>query len=227
MAAIVLGEAEAQAIIRDGGFHGIELAAVNSPGSVTVVGPSATIGAFVRHASGRGVACKILDLDYPFHSSLVDPTRGPLLADLEGLQPGASDLVMLSTVTGCRINGGELTGAYWWDNVRRPVLFGAAVEAALQEGCRAFVEISPRPVLQRYLVETAKAAGTSVAITGTLGTGESACSDPIRRALSDAIVRGARIDKIRAFGQPPSVPIALPAYPWQRKPYRVSETAET
>ncbi|HZA00793.1 MAG TPA: type I polyketide synthase, partial [Hyphomicrobiaceae bacterium] len=227
MAAIVLGEAEAQALIRDGGFHGIELAAVNSPESVTVVGPSAAIPAFVRHASGRGIACKILDLDYPFHSSLVEPMHGPLLADLGDLQPGPLELVMLSTVTGRHIHGGELTGAYWWDNVRRPVLFGAAVEAALQEGCRAFVEVGPRPVLQRYIAETARAAGTSVAIIGTLGTGETACSDPIRRGLAEAVVRGARIDKNRAFGPPPSAAIALPTYPWQRKPYRVTATAET
>jgi phthiocerol/phenolphthiocerol synthesis type-I polyketide synthase C len=226
MAAVVMGEAEVRALLRDGGFRSIEIAAVNAPGSVTVVGPRAAIEAFVQHASDRGIACKILDLDYPFHSSLIDRMREPLLADLMGLRPGPLELAMISTVTGRKIDGGELTGAYWWDNVRRPVLFGAAIEAALQEGCRAFVEIGPRPVLQRYLTDTARAAGIPVAVLGSLATSESACTDPIRRAAVEAIVRGARIDNIRAFGPPPSVAIRLPTYPWQRKQYRVSESPE-
>ena len=38
---------------------------------------------------------------------------------------------------------------YWVDNLRHPVRFAAAVQAALDDGHRVFAELSPHPLLTR------------------------------------------------------------------------------
>src|SRR3712207_8434031 len=38
---------------------------------------------------------------------------------------------LFSTVTGRSVEGPELGAAYWWDNMREPVRFAAAVDALL------------------------------------------------------------------------------------------------
>ena len=52
----------------------------------------------------------------------------------------------------------ELTDpAYWCRQLREPVQFAAGIETLYQQGCRAFVEIGPHPVLASAIAETATA----------------------------------------------------------------------
>ena len=51
---------------------------------------------------------------------------------------------------------------YWVDNLRQPVRFGAAVQAALDDGFRVFGEISPHPLLMRAVEQNAHANDVQV-----------------------------------------------------------------
>ncbi len=51
---------------------------------------------------------------------------------------------------------------YWVDNLRQPVRFSAAVQAALDDGHRVFAELSPHPLLTRAVEQTAAASDASV-----------------------------------------------------------------
>ena len=153
MATLRLGEHDAAEAIAASGLKGIEIAAINSPASVTISGPRPNVESFCRFAESNGLATRLLDLEYPFHCALVDPVRKPLLRALEGLGSRPTRIPFISTVTG-RVHPGEELGApYWWDNVRAPVRFGRAIETAYGLGDRLFIEIGPRPVLQSYMRE--------------------------------------------------------------------------
>ncbi|HVI29424.1 SDR family NAD(P)-dependent oxidoreductase [Hansschlegelia sp.] len=225
MAAVLLPAEEVTALLRDGGFANVEIAAINSERSITISGPESEIKELSRFARTRRVPVRVLDIDYPFHTGLIDAVKEPLLADLAGLQPGATQRTFVSSVTGGVIDGAELGADYWWENVRRPVRFADAVAAAVEEGARVFVEIGPRPVLQTYLSDCLAAAEVTGGVLSCddHGAGE---HDPLRRTLARVIAKGGRVERDLAFGKLDGSAVRLPTYPWQNTDFAVGATAE-
>ena len=214
------GAAEAATVI--GG--GLEVAAFNSDGSTTVAGPEAALADLAALAAGRGWAFTRLDLDYAFHSAAMDPIEAPLLADLAGLTPGVARAPFLSSVTGGELQGPELGARYWWRNVREPVRFSAAVDAAIADGARIFLEIGPHPVLQAYLHDALRRADTPGRVLSALSR-RPAAHDPVRLAAARCHVAGHDIAASPLFDGPADL-ASLPAYPWQRERYWVGRTTE-
>src|SRR5260370_6407549 len=149
--------------------------------------------------------------------------QAPLAHDLAGVAPLSGDLPFISTVTGEVAPGACLNGSYWWRNVRDPVLFQSAVRKAFDLGARIFVEIGPRNTLQSLIADNLEAG--SFAMTGVLDRADPP-EDPIRYAVANAFVRGARVAPNAAVGPDPGAHVRLPDYPWQRLPFRLRQTAE-
>jgi acyl transferase domain-containing protein/NADPH:quinone reductase-like Zn-dependent oxidoreductase/short-subunit dehydrogenase/SAM-dependent methyltransferase/acyl carrier protein len=225
MAAVRLGEADAREIASSLGLADIEIAAINSPCSVTLVGESSSIASFDAHAQRAGIGCKVLSLDYPFHSAKVEPAKPALLAALKGLKVKAPRIPFVSTVTGAIVDTPAADAQYWWRNMREPVRFASAVEAAGKSGAALFIEIGPRPVLQGYLRECFEGADFSASLLGGLNETDASDIDPVRVIAAKAIANGARVDADLAFGHTAKT-IELPAYPWQRVAYRTEATPE-
>ena len=149
MVAVMMPAKAMQAVLdNDVRYKGIDISAINSSRSITVSGPSDAIRLFAQHAAQNDWPHKLLDIDYPFHNKLIDPIRRDLVAALEGIEPRQTELSYFSTVSGRKVQGEELAARYWWDNVRKPVRFAKAVQAASQEGFRLFLEVGPNPVLR-------------------------------------------------------------------------------
>src|SRR5918993_285932 len=98
----------------------LELGAINATQSVTVSGPSEAVDRLGLEARRRGLAFRALDLDFAFHSAAMDPIRDDLLADLAGLSSAAPHSLLMSTVSGGRVEEGQLDPEYWWRNIRSP-----------------------------------------------------------------------------------------------------------
>ncbi|MGA4851629.1 SDR family NAD(P)-dependent oxidoreductase [Streptomyces sp. G5(2025)] len=197
-------------------FPGVEVAAVNSGQDVTVAGPTDVLRAFLAELTRKGVACKELDLDHAFHSAAMDPIERPLRRGLSALRPAADRLPMFSSVTGDRVEGPGLDGAYWWRNVREPVLFAAAAQKALEDGADVFVEIGPHPVLRAYLHRVARSrTRDAVAVTPTLRR-DVAGPGALDHAVATLMAQGAELDWGAYFPHQGRV-ADLPAYPWQRE----------
>jgi acyl transferase domain-containing protein/NADPH:quinone reductase-like Zn-dependent oxidoreductase/acyl carrier protein len=216
MAVLHVSETEAQAFIAGCGVPGIEIAAVNSPRSVTLVAGGDGLAKAMAVAERAGLGGQMLDIAYPFHSREMDGARLPLHRALRGLAPVAGRCRFLSTVTGAELSGESLDADYWWRNVREPVLFATAVARAWELSARVFLEIGPRPVLRGYLDQTLQAGRGSAAIEITFARPERPEGDTITRAAAGAIVRGAAFDATRAFGPRPAGGWRhLPHYAWQ------------
>ncbi|MFZ5784091.1 MAG: type I polyketide synthase [Pseudomonadota bacterium] len=226
MAALMLGEGDAQEFLQEAGTPQVDVAAINSWRSVTVSGPAEAIEQVLAAAAQRRIGARRLDLDYPFHSRLIDPVRAPLLEALAALQPRATRRTFVSAVTGTRAEGEALDAAYWWRNVRAPVRFDAAAGWLIENGHRVFVEVSPRPILGSYLRDTLRQAGQRGAIIETLDETSETGSDPLERSVARVAIAGGTVDRQRLFGPPPVQTIPLPGYPWRHRAYQVQPTAE-
>ncbi|MGP3938830.1 SDR family NAD(P)-dependent oxidoreductase [Streptomyces sp. 6N106] len=207
----------------------LEIAGVNSAEDVTVAGDAEALALLGAELAAEGIFFRDLGLDYAFHSRHMDPTEDELRARLTDVTPSPVRVPFYSTVTGFRARGTDLDAAYWWQNVRRPVLFADAVRRALADGAGILLEIGPHPVLRAYLRRVASRRGKTGIGTGMgtgtgTGPGSTVVLPTLRRgadgpaalgaAVAGALAAGASADLTRHFPVPGRV-TRLPAYPWQ------------
>ena len=224
MAALGLSPGHAIEAIRTCGGE-VELAAVNSPSSVTVSGPLEVLEELGRNWKGESAPhFRILDLDYAFHSREMDSIRDGLLAALEGLAPSSAEVPFVSTVSGEVLPGDALGARYWWDNVRRPVRFDKALACVAGDGPLILLEVGPHPIMQGYLNENLRAAGSKGRALATLRRDKGGIAR-IWEAIGAVHVHGGGLDFERLF--PARVrPLALPSYPWQKESFWYRSTDE-
>ncbi|MFI6345029.1 SDR family NAD(P)-dependent oxidoreductase [Streptomyces sp. NPDC050560] len=213
MAAVGLPPEEAAAVLAS--YDGaLEVAGRNSPADTTVAGDTEALAALGTQLRARGVFFRDLGLDYAFHSAAMDGARDPLARALEALAPAEGAVPLYSTVTGAQLPGTELDAAYWWENVRRPVLFADAVAAAAADGADVFLEIGPHPVLRGCLSRSAE--GAAVLPTLHRDVRGAAAEGAVTAATAALLASGVGVDAARWFPRPGRV-VDLPAYPWQRQ----------
>ncbi|GLK83916.1 type I polyketide synthase [Ancylobacter defluvii] len=229
MAVAATGAAEVQAFLDRHGLDRVAIAAVNGPASVTLSGPAEDIKTAQQRMRQERIPVILMDLDYPFHSALLDPLEAEMIEDLGELHARTGDLPFLSTVTGDVMDGTACDAAYWWRNIRQPVLFSAAVERAAELGASIFLEVSPRPILTGAISETLKALDRpGEAIAGlTDDDGRNwGDADPIWEITARLVTRGADVDQTAIFGTEAANTVDLPLYPWQRSRHALPQTSE-
>ena len=226
MAALGLSEADAASAIAPYG-EGLTIAAVNAPRSVTVAGDAVAIEALGGEFAGGNVFFRALDLDYAFHSRAMDPIRAGLIAQLAGLEPREGGARFVSTVAGGAVDGGRLDAEYWWDNIRKPVRFAAAIGALAADGYNIFLEIGPHAVLDGYVRECLRGSGGEGVSIPTLRR-EALERDALWLALGRCYAAGAALD-YDALYPVADVAVPLPSYPWQRERFwfRGDEAADS
>jgi len=192
------------------------LAAVNSPGAVTLSGDAEALEAVFRDLEPSGVFCRWLKVDVPYHGPHMDPLQPELLSSLAQLTPRNSHQ-LFSTVTGSEVNGLPLDAAYWWRNVREPVRFDRAMQALLEAGYNTFLEIGPHPVLAASVHDCAAQAAREVTALASLRRQELERAT-LLETLGKLYVLGYPVEWSRLYADPGRL-VKLPPYPWQRERY--------
>ena len=146
MAAIEMSAEEAETLIA---AHkgGLSIAAYNSYSSITLSGDPEALNEVLGLVQKRNRFCKMLPVNYAFHSDQVEAYRLEMAKSVEGIQVRPALTPIWSTVTGKPAVPENFGAEYWAENIRRPVKFAAAVDGIIQEGYRTFIELSPHPVL--------------------------------------------------------------------------------
>ncbi|ERN40832.1 polyketide synthase module [Rubidibacter lacunae KORDI 51-2] len=223
MIAAALGLEDARAAI-EGHDGKVSLAAINGASSVTLSGDAELIVALSEQLSAQNIFNRVLNVDVPFHSYHMDAIADELCEVLDGITWREPDIPLYSTVTGSRATGFGYDGAYWWRNVREPVMFAQAVEALVEAGHRTFLEIAPHPVLTRSVAEIVGKSEARGKVVFSLRRNEPE-QLTVLSALAQLHVDGHEIDWEAVFpGNNPN--IALPGYPWQRE-HHWQETRES
>ncbi len=218
MAQIALSRAEAENQV--GRLADVEIAAFNGPESTVVTGGSVAVERVVAALLAAGVEARVLDLDYAFHSASLEQIEQEFIRGLAGLRCLPPSKTMISTVSGEPVE--NLDAAYWFANLRRPVEFVAAIACCADLGCQRFVEVGPHPVLTKDLSRALKAsaADSMATVVHSLSRRQNDIAGLELNALR-LFVSGQRLNW-KALGIDQGRSALVPAYPWARKPYRVT-----
>jgi malonyl CoA-acyl carrier protein transacylase/NADPH:quinone reductase-like Zn-dependent oxidoreductase len=176
----------------------VRVGAINGPRSTVLSGDPAPLERIVAALQGRGVDVVWLPVTYAFHSPQMEALRAPLLAALQAVAPMAPSIPLLSTMTGGVARPGAYDARYWAEQVAAPVLFGAAVEAALDAGHRTFLEVGPHPVLAAPLKQSFASRGVdAVALPSMRRQAEE--RDVLLSSLGALFTRGSKVSSTQLF----------------------------
>ncbi|MGW2426569.1 SDR family NAD(P)-dependent oxidoreductase, partial [Streptomyces sp. NPDC001709] len=221
MMSVALPAEEVRALCAD---DRLAVAAINSPTSTVVSGDPSALEELRADCEARGVRARRIAVDYASHSPQVTAVEDSLAALLAGISPRATRTELYSTVTGQRLDTRELTGAYWYTNLRETVRFADAVRAALDAGIGTFLEISPHPVVTPGVQETVDAAGAPATVLSTLRRDDGGWPR-FARSLAEAHVRGAGVRLAEVFAGTGARQVDLPTYAFQHRWYWLAEQA--
>ncbi len=221
MWAVQLGEEPATRAI---GAHAdrVCVGVVNSPHATVLSGDPGALAEIVAPLRAKGIHCSQVQVDYASHAPQVAALCPDIVRALDGLRPREGRVPLHSTVLNRVVDGTELDGRYWADNLRLPVRFADAVDAVLAEpGPVLFVEISPHPILHSAIEDGIEAAGAaSASVIGSLERDRPG-AETMLRALATAYTVGCDPDWARLTDGGRFVP--LPGYPWQAERYWVDD----
>ncbi|MBM7169143.1 acyltransferase domain-containing protein, partial [Streptomyces sp. G44] len=204
----------------------LSAAAVNGPASVVISGDDEALDEFAEMASGDGVRVRRVKVDYASHSHHVERIRARLVADTAGVSPRESAVRFYSTVTGGLLDARALDGSYWYDNLRSMVRFGEVVEGLMREPGAVFVEVSPHPVLQVAMEESADALAVPPTVVSTLHR-QDGSAGKVLASLAELHVRGVPVDWTALFTASRPRRVTLPTYAFQRRRYWLAASDAT
>ncbi|CAL9427124.1 hypothetical protein SUDANB105_01962 [Streptomyces sp. enrichment culture] len=204
--------------VRERLADGLHVAAVNGPASTVVSGPAGDLDELRERFVREGVRARTVPVDYASHSPHVDALL-PELHDLLGAtRPHAARIPFYSTVACAPLDGTELDGAYWVRGLREQVRFHETVRRLLDDGHRAFVEVSAHPVLTTSLEETIAEAEAPAVALETLRRDRGG-PDRFLTSLATAHVNGVPPASWRPARRPGTPVGSLPTYAFQRQRY--------
>ncbi len=169
----------------------LEIAGINGPHWCAATGDEDALDALLAQLADDGIRAWRIDVSLAGHSRHVDAVREQMLSDLGPLEPRSAEMPFYSATSGDLFDTAGLGATHWATCIRQPVLFERAIRAALRDGHRTFIEVSPRPVLTMAVQETGEAAAASALSSLRRDQGGQA---RLTTALAEAHVQGVEVD---------------------------------
>ena len=119
----------------------LAIAAENAPDRTVISGDAEAVAAFLEQCHRRGLPAVPLKTSHAFHSPLMEPMLDAFTAAAAGISFAAPKIRWISTYTGTEMVAAPDAG-YWRDQIRHPVRFRQAIEAATSIA-DTFLEIGP------------------------------------------------------------------------------------
>lgn len=197
----------------------LSVAVSNSPTSTVVSGEPGALTELLAELQSRDIFCRMVKVDVASHSPQMEALHDELLQALEGLRTQSLSVPICSTVTGDFRNDVAFDAAYWWRNLREPVLFSAAIQKLLESGYEAFLEISPHPITLSTIQQGLYHAGREGTLLPSLRRAEDEPTAMLR-ALGGLYATGHPVNWDIHFPQKGGY-VQLPSYQWQHKRFWV------
>jgi phthiocerol/phenolphthiocerol synthesis type-I polyketide synthase E len=134
--------------------NSVTIAAINTPNTCVVAGPSSEVETLTKLFEETGIALKCLDTSHAFHTRMMEPMIDDFRKTLEAVSFGPASLPFFSTMTGDLIEPGRLSSPqYWLDQVLQPVRFADAADALIDAFPHVrFLEVGPGQTLSRAMM---------------------------------------------------------------------------
>jgi amino acid adenylation domain-containing protein len=135
----------------------VELAASNGPLAQVVAGPQSAIDQFATVLSTQDITHKQLTTSHAFHSAMMLPASQAFTAVVANVSLSAPRRLIVSTVTGQTLTAAQAVDPHYWaQHLRLPVMFGKALQTAVDSDPRALLlEIGPNQHLSSLAKQTA------------------------------------------------------------------------
>ncbi|WP_177229814.1 type I polyketide synthase [Lentzea albida] len=203
------------------GRPGLSAAIEPARGWSVLAGDAAAVERYAAVLAGEGHVVRRIASDVAFHSSHMDDLVDDLGVAMLGLSTGAPSLRLYGTILDDPRSEAPRDSSYWQQNLRRPVRFAAGVEAAVEDGHRHFLEISPHPVVVHNIAQIAESLSVlAVTAAHSLRRAQPALAE-MTGQLGRLHCAGVRVDW-RAHW-PRSAAVALPRTAWQHNRYWLPE----
>ncbi|MFF3263921.1 type I polyketide synthase [Streptomyces sp. NPDC002932] len=193
----------------------LHVGAVNSPTAVIVSGDADALREFAAVCTDQSIRTRTVPINYASHSPHADAVEDRLAEVLAPVTSSAPDVPFFSTVTADWADGPVFDGAYWFQNLRRPVRFADSVRALAEEGYGPLIEVSAHPVLTAAVEETL-ADRDDVAALGSLRRFDGGLARFLR-SVGAAHAAGASVDWTQVFEGTGARRVELPPYAFQRR----------
>ncbi|GAB2939850.1 type I polyketide synthase [Streptomyces heilongjiangensis] len=196
------------------------ISALNGPSSSVVSGDDMAIRGLLTECALDGLPARRVRVGVASHCPMMEPLREELTARLGEVHSVSPAVPMFSTVDLEWVGDSTLDGAYWFRNLRQPVLFQPAVEHLVEQGFRVFVEPSPHPALTHGIEQTLEESGSTGVVTGTLRRHD---GGPARFLMSAAELYTRGVPGVR-LNTGEGLPVPLPTTPFRRRRFWFTTT---
>ncbi|RKH14638.1 SDR family oxidoreductase [Corallococcus sp. CA053C] len=123
---------------------GLSVAAVNSPSTCVVAGPTPLVDAFVETLNLQGLNSSRLHTSHAFHSAMMDPILDAFREAVRKVARQTPKKPYLSNVTGTWVTSEQATSPdYWAKHLRGAVRFADGVAELLKESDAILLEVGP------------------------------------------------------------------------------------
>jgi acyl transferase domain-containing protein/acyl-CoA synthetase (AMP-forming)/AMP-acid ligase II/thioesterase domain-containing protein/aryl carrier-like protein len=194
----------------------VAIAAINGRESTVVSGNGDALAEIERTLATAGIVNRRLAVGYGYHSPLMDPALDPWERFVSKFTFSRPRVSLVSTLSGSLATYDEMScPAYWRRHLREPVQFAAGVDRLLAEGCTAYLEIGPNPVLlgmaRQHLAERADACLWLPSLRRDRGAREQ-----MQESLGALYMRGVDPNWSGFYADEPFSRVVVPGYPFQR-----------
>ncbi|KAF2107588.1 hypothetical protein BDV96DRAFT_653667 [Lophiotrema nucula] len=191
----------------------------SSPTSAVISGQVESLEVYLTGLRERKVQAFRVDTDIPFHSPMLDDLVEPLSKVLlRTICPRPAIVPLYSTSNADARTDVLRDTDYWVINMISPVHLHRAVEAAIDDGHRIFLEVSTHPIVTHSISETLAARHLEESAAIGIMKRNALAEKSILHAVSQLFTFGAAVD-FRAQLGTSHWATDVPLSPWVHKPY--------
>lgn len=133
----------------------VAVAISSSPSSCVIAGPKDEISLIADTYREQGIKASFVKTDVAFHSPMMAPLGRPLIASMKDtLHPRRPSVKLYSTSLSDPRGQALRDAEYWTNNMISPVRLTETVACAIEDGYRAFLEVSSHPIVAHSITET-------------------------------------------------------------------------
>ncbi len=201
---------------------GVDVSAVNDPGSCVVAGSPEEIKAFTERLRKHGIAARRVRTAHAFHSSAMDPVLPEFQNLLSGMQLREPHTPLLSNITGTWMSTEQATDpATWARQIRATVRFADELDVLLSDPSRILIEVGPGGSLTGSAVRHPKWSSGHRTVRLMRHPIQNADDrDTFLRALGELWSAGVDVDWSPLQPESPRI-VSLPGYPFDRQKHWV------
>lgn len=218
MLSVMLPEADLRARLDEG----LEIAAVNGPGSCVVAGDTEVLHRFAERLEKDGTGCRLLRTSHAFHSAAMEPILEEFAGLFDGIALSAPAIDVVSNLSGNWLRAEEACNpAYWTEHLRRAVNFSDGMKHLLEFSAPVLLEVGPGSTLSRLARQQANDDCRIVtSLPDAAGTADAA--DHALLAFGQLWLAGIDVRWEALDDGSPRRRVGLPGYHFERQSYWIA-----